>query len=142
MGAEPFIPSADVGKRVAPRARVLLAAKLQSSLGELDCRLRDLSRMGALLECANLPPVGSDVVFVRGKVAIAARVAWAGENRLGIEFEHPIDEQKVLVQLKGPPSHDIPSFYQRIGKPMTVEERKRVRAWSAAMELKLPEAEG
>ena len=142
MGAEPFVPNADVGKRVAPRARVLLAAKLQTPLGELDCRLRDLSRMGALLECAKLPPVDSEVVFVRGTVAITARVAWAGEGRLGIEFEHPIDEQKVLVSLKGGTNQNIPSFYQRIGKPMTAEERRRVRAWSSAMELKLPEVEG
>jgi hypothetical protein len=142
MGAESFVTSADVGKRGARRARVLIAARLQSSLGELDCRLRDLSRMGALLECAQLPPIGSSVVFVRGKIAIAARVAWASEKRLGIEFEHPIDEQAVLVQLKNGHDHGIPEFYQRIGQSMTPKERKQVHSWSVAMGLNIPEAEG
>ncbi len=142
MGAESLVTSADVGKRGARRARVLIAAKLKSSLGELDCRLRDLSSMGALVECAQLLPVGSDVVFVRGKITIAARVAWVGGNRLGIEFEHPIDEQAVLVQLKNGHGHEIPDFYQRIGQPMTAKERKKVHSWSVTMGLNIPEAEG
>lgn len=142
MGAEPFVNATDVGKRAARRSRVLLAAKLHSSLGELDCRLRDLSRKGALLECATLPPVGSVVVFVRGKVAIPARVAWIGGNRLGIEFDHAIDEQAVLVQLKHGYRTDVPEFYQRIGRPMTAEERRHARTWAASMELRLPEVEG
>jgi len=139
MGAEPFGNSIDVGKRAARRARVLLAAKLYSSLGDLDCRLRDLSSKGALIECTTPPPVGSEVVFVRGKVTIPARVAWAADNRLGIEFEHPIDEQAVLVQLKHVPRTDVPQFYQNLGRAMSVEERRQVRSWSAAMNLKVPE---
>jgi hypothetical protein len=139
MGAEPFVSATDVGKRAARRARVLLSAKLHSSLGDLECRLRDLSSKGALIECTTPPPVGSEVVFVRGKVAIPARVAWVADKRLGIEFEQPIDEQAMLVQLKHGPRTDIPQFYQNLGRTMSVEERRHVRSWSAAMNLKVPE---
>lgn len=142
MGAEPFVPSADIGKRSSRRARVLLAAKLRTPDGEIDCRLRDLSRMGALLECKPQPAVGSQVVFLRGKVAIPARVAWSASDRIGIEFEHPIDEQEMLVQLKHGPSADVPDFYRRIGRAMSVEERRHIRKWTAAMGLAPPEGEG
>jgi hypothetical protein len=142
MGAEPFVQSADVGKRASRRARVLLAAKLQTPEGEIDCRLRDLSRMGALLECKPQPAVGSRVVFLRGKVAIPARVAWNASDRIGVEFEHPIDEQEMLVQLKHGPRADIPEFYKRIGRTMSVEERRHIRKWTTAMGLATPEGEG
>ena len=142
MGAESFVQTADVGKRAARRARVLLAAKLRTPEGEIDCRLRDLSAMGALLECKPPPEVGCRVVFLRGKVAIPARVAWSASDRIGIEFEHPIDEQEMLVQLKSGGGSDIPEFYKKIGKAMTVEERRQVRAWSATMGIRIPEVEG
>src|SRR6185369_4430295 len=66
MGVENF-QNADAGsKRSAKRARVLLAARLQTPFGEVEARLRDLSRKGALIECMQVPPVGTEVVFVRG----------------------------------------------------------------------------
>lgn len=142
MGAEPFVQSTDVGKRATRRARVLLAARLRTPDGEIDCRLRDLSRMGALLECKPTPAVGSQVVFLRGKVSIPARVAWSAADRIGIEFERPIDEQEMLVQLKGSSSSEIPEVYQRIGRTMTVEERRYMRSWGVSMGLNVPEAEG
>ena len=46
--------------------------------------LRDLSRKGALLECPQVPNVGSAVVFIRGETVVNARVAWAAGNRVGI----------------------------------------------------------
>jgi hypothetical protein len=136
------VQSADVGKRASRRARVLLAAKLRTPDGEIDCRLRDLSSKGALLECKPQPAVGSAVVFLRGKIAIPARVAWNASDRIGVEFEHPIDEQDMLVQLKGQSNTEIPEFYKRIGRNMTVEERRYVRSWGVAMGLNIPEAEG
>lgn len=142
MGAEPLVQTADVGKRASRRARVLLAAKLRTPEGEIDCRLRDLSQMGALLECKPQPPVGCEVVFLRGKIAIPARVAWSAGDRIGLEFEHPIDEQEMLVQLKSGAGTDIPEFYKKIGRTMTVEERRQVRAWSATMGIRIPEVEG
>jgi hypothetical protein len=103
MGADNFVNTDIGGKRNAKRARVLLAARLQTPFGEVDARLRDLSRKGALVECTTQPPVGSEVVFMRGSTVVPARVAWAGGGRVGLEFVYPIDEQEVLVQLrKGP----------------------------------------
>jgi hypothetical protein len=140
MGVENS-PNASAGsKRSAKRARVLLAAKLQTSSGEIEARLRDLSRKGALVECAIVPPVGSEVVFVRGSTIVPARVAWTGPGRVGLEFHYMIDESEVLVQLgKRPPPK--PESFRRPGlkEDLTADQRKAAKVWGVAVGLNLPE---
>lgn len=143
MGAENFQNSA-AGNRAAKRARVLLAARLQTSFGEVEARLRDLSRKGALLECPQAPNVGSSVVFIRGETVVNARVAWAAGSRVGIEFDRMIDEQELLIHIGKPPRQSsqtaYPQSYRRpgIGR-MSVEDHKVAQAWSIAVGLTLPE---
>lgn len=144
MGADNFVGSEVGGKRAARRARVLLAAKLQTQFGEVDCRLRDLSRQGALVECTTQPPVGSEVVFVRGTTVVPARVAWAAAGRLGLEFQFMIDEQEVLVQLKRRTSEQAVERYRRPGlnEDMSDKERKFAKAWGVTVGLTLPDGQG
>ena len=140
MGADNFVTSGVGGKRAARRARVLLAAKLQTSLGEVDCRLRDLSRKGALVECSQLPPVGAEVTFVRGSTIVPARVAWTGAGRVGLEFLFMIDEQEVLVQLKRKSSNQSFERFRRPGlnEDMTEDARKLAREWGVTVGLTVP----
>jgi hypothetical protein len=82
------------------RFAVDLAATLcGEAVADVPIRLRDLSRGGALGECAFPPPVLSKVILVRGALAIEARVAWAGRGRFGLEFARPIRATELLVQL-------------------------------------------
>jgi hypothetical protein len=140
MGVENFANVSAGSKRSTKRARVLLAAKLQTPFGEIEARLRDLSRKGALLECSQVPPVGSEVVFARGATVVPARVAWTGAGRVGIEFHYMIDEQEVLVHVtrRAPPK---PEPFRRPGlKESTADdERKIAEAWGIAVGLTLPE---
>ncbi|MGZ8282738.1 MAG: PilZ domain-containing protein [Allosphingosinicella sp.] len=144
MGADNFVSSGIGGKRATRRARVLLAAKLQTSVGEMDCRLRDLSRKGALVECATQPPVGSEVVFIRGSTIVPARVAWAAAGRVGLEFLFMIDEQEVLVQLKRRAGGSGGERFRRPGlhEDMSEKERKLAQAWGVAVGLTLPGSDG
>ena len=140
MGVENF-QNVDAGsKRSAKRARVLLAARLQTPFGEVDARLRDLSRKGALVECTQVPPVGTEVVFIRGATVVPARVAWAGQNRVGLEFHYMIDEQEVLVHITRR-AQPKPESFRRPGlkEAMSDEERQAARAWGAAVGIALPE---
>jgi hypothetical protein len=140
MGADTFVTNGATGKRATRRARVLLAAKLQTSLGEIDCRLRDLSRKGALIECAQQPPVGSEVTFVRGSTIVPARVAWTGAGRVGLEFVFMIDEQEVLVQLKRKSSNNTYERFRRPGlnEDLSEDARKLAREWGVTVGLTLP----
>jgi hypothetical protein len=140
MGVENFPTAAADSKRSAKRARVLLTAKLKTPYGELDARLRDLSRKGALVECAHVPEVGTEVVFIRGSTIVPARVAWAGANRLGLEFLHMIDEQEVLVHIARRPQPK-PESFRRPGlrEALSEDQRKVARAWGAAVGINIPE---
>lgn len=138
MGVEFPVEAGSAGKRSLKRNRVLLAAKLRTSSGNVDCRLRDLSRKGALIECNDLPPVGSEVVFTRGSTSVPARVAWAGLNRAGLEFFEMIDESEVLVQLNSrSPSAQLQQ--QRFRRPrlhgegLSEDARKLAEKWGLAV---------
>jgi len=141
MGVENFM-NTSAGNRTAKRARVLLAGRLETPKGEFEVRLRDISRKGALVECAKSPVAGTEVTFVRGDTRVPSRVAWAGKDRLGLEFDEMIDEQEVLVQLKrrDPPlKHDV----LLPGRPpingMTAKERKLAEAWGVNVGLVVPD---
>src|SRR5687767_812259 len=113
MSAESFVDASNDGKRKSRRARVLLSVKLRTEAGEVEGRLRDLSRRGALVECGTIPPAGSEVLFTRGSTSVPARVAWTGGNRVGLEFAFMIDENEVLVQLgRSSPESSTPSSNQ------------------------------
>jgi len=61
-----------------------------------DVRLRNVSATGALLECPEALPVGSQVVLELGKAgSITASVAWVGPDHLGIGFHEPFDVQQL-----------------------------------------------
>lgn len=141
MGVESFVDSPAAGKRRAKRARVLLAAKLQTQYGEIDARLRDLSRKGALVECRTAPPAGTEVVFVRGSTSVPARIAWSVDNRVGLEFAYMIDEHEVLVQLTRTSSDQNPPRFRRprlFGEEMSPQERKLARRWGDTVGIAVP----
>jgi hypothetical protein len=141
MGVEHFVDGPVAGKRKAKRARVLLAAKLQTSSGEIDARLRDLSRKGALVECQSVPPVGTELIFNRGSTSIPARVAWSGANRVGLEFAYMIDEQEVLVHLKRTSGDQNQPRFRRprlFGEEMSEQEKKLARLWGVSVGIALP----
>lgn len=141
MGVEHFVDGPVAGKRKAKRARVLLAAKLQTAAGEIEARLRDLSRKGALVECQTVPPVGTEVVFNRGNTSIPARVAWTGSDRVGLEFAYMIDEHEVLVQLKRTSSDQNQARFRRprlFGEAMSHQEKQLARLWGASVGIAIP----
>jgi hypothetical protein len=142
MGVENFAKATQDGKRSIKRARVLLAATLQTSTGEVEARLRDLSRRGALVECAEPLDVGSDVVFARGNTVVRARVAWATGNRIGLEFLNLIDESEVLVQLNRTPSNAVQPRFRRprlFGQGLTEQELTMVRTWGLSVGITIPD---
>jgi hypothetical protein len=140
MGVE-FVDAPAAGKRMAKRARVLLAAKLRTPAGEIDCRLRDLSRKGALVECSTVPEAGTEVVFQRGATSVPARVAWAGSDRVGLEFAYMIDENEVLVQLKRTSGDQAQPRFRRprlFGEDMSDQEKNIARLWAQSVGIDVP----
>lgn len=142
MGVENFGGTAVGGKRSGKRARVLLAARLETQSGDIEARLRDLSQKGALVECLAVPPVGSEVVFVRGATRVPARVAWAAANRIGLEFHHEIDENEVLIQLGKKPEPRAGALLRTGFGKLSPDDRRVAHAWGVTVGLTLPEKDG
>jgi hypothetical protein len=142
MGVENFAKVTQDGKRSIKRARVLLAATLQTSTGEVEARLRDLSRRGALVECKAELDVGSEVVFARGNTVVPARVAWVGGSRIGLEFQRPIDESEVLIQLSRTSSNAVQPRFRRprlLSKGLTEQEMTLARTWGLSVGITIPD---
>lgn len=133
MGVENIGGTTVGGKRSGKRARVLLSARIETDSGEIEARLRDLSQKGALLECARVPVVGSEVIFARGATRVPARVAWAGTNRVGLEFRHEIDEHEVFVQLGKKPEPRSASLLGTFG--LSPHDRRLAQAWGVTVGL-------
>ena len=142
MGAENFGNTTAGSKRSAKRARVLLTARIEVGDREIEARLRDLSQKGALLECHEVPPVGSEVVFVRTSTRVPARVAWTGTDRVGLEFHHEIDEHEVFIQV-GRTAPPKPVGFPRPGlfRSMSADDMRAARAWGVTVGLTLPESD-
>ena len=144
MGVEPF-ETVEAGQRASKRARVLLTAKLHTPAGTSEARLRDLSRHGALIESPAIVRPGMKVTFERGASRVAATVAWATGIRIGLEFEHPIDESELLIHIgRTRPIAPPAAGYSRSGmmRSMTAQDRRMAQAWSVAVGLNLPEKDG
>lgn len=143
MGVDNFLNAPVDGNRKAKRARVLLAAKLDTPYGEVDARLRDLSRKGALLECSPVPPADTEVVFRRGPISVPARVAWSAAGRVGLEFHYMIDENEVLVQMKRSPNTSGLQRFRRPGIKESASDKERAlaRAWGVQVGINLPDSD-
>ena len=140
MGVEAFGGVNHTSKRSMKRARVLLAVRLRTGAGEVDARLRDLSRKGALIECQQTFSVGDEVVFTRGQTIVPARVAWTGGNRLGLEFLRMIEESEVLIHVAKPQARPAERFRRpRInGEDLTDHERKLARVFARSVGIDVP----
>lgn len=140
MGVENFAGSSGTaGQRGAKRNRVLLSAKLKTAEGEVAARLRDLSQKGALVECAGYLNVGDEVIFTRGSTKVAARVAWTGGGRLGLEFHRPIDASELLVQLSRPSGDKDQQRFRRpaLNESLSAQERKLAKLWGATVGINI-----
>jgi hypothetical protein len=142
MGVENFVKVTQEGQRSVKRARVLLAVRLQTSYGEVEGRLRDLSQRGALVECSDALDVDMEVVFARGETVVPARVAWTSGKRVGLEFMRMIDESEVLVQLGRTAANASQPRFRRPrlhGESLSEHERKLANAWGVAVGLAVPD---
>ena len=75
--------------RTYARKRVLMQASIISAHGIHRARINDLTVSGVRISAE--PPLekDTDVIFKRGKMFVAARVAWTTAGGAGLEFYRP-----------------------------------------------------
>lgn len=79
------------GSRKVDRRHVLLKATILAAEGEQEVRIKDLSSSGAQIACASPLRTDRDVIFKRGAIFAAARVAWSDSECAGLEFYRQLE---------------------------------------------------
>jgi hypothetical protein len=80
--------------RGASRASIYLAAGLYHDGTRLPITIRNISRVGALVEGPVIPEAGALVQLVRGGLIVHGLVAWAPERKCGLKFSGNVDVQQ------------------------------------------------
>ncbi len=117
--------------RKTRRSNVLMSASLELSGVALPVKLRNLSADGALVEGDKLPVEGSAVLFRKGELSVAGRVAWSKTRHAGISFEEQLAPDQVLRHVPAPRARVQPDFRRPGLKPvgMTEDERRFGEMW-------------
>lgn len=78
-------------ERADARNNMFVTAVLFGERGSAPVRIRNMSRSGALIEAALIPPEASTVRLGRGSLSVHGRVVWQKNNRAGILFDAAIE---------------------------------------------------
>jgi hypothetical protein len=87
--------------RRAPRRKLFQPAELRQGTTVQRVHLLDLSTAGGLIHLTTPPAAGTIVMLACGPLSRSARVAWAGERRIGIAFVLPLSEAEVAAVATG-----------------------------------------
>jgi hypothetical protein len=82
-------------QRSSERKRVLMNATIIDADGTHQVRVVDLNSLGARIACTRVIPVGEDLIFRRGGLFIAARVAWSKRDGAGLQFYREIPASEI-----------------------------------------------
>lgn len=82
-------PTAD--NRSESRSNVFLTASLVGGEFVGAVRVRNLSPAGALVDGPSFPPIGAEILLLRGALEAEGTVAWQAGSLAGIRFTGPID---------------------------------------------------
>lgn len=108
-----------------------MAATVEHDGARVSAKLRNLSNEGALVEASDLPPLGAQVKFRKGELAVPGEIAWRSGNRAGIAFDRQLDPEAVLRHVPKPsPRQTVEHRRPRLrGQELTPGERKVAEDW-------------
>jgi hypothetical protein len=96
---EPASPQAGLTPR-SIRIPVDLAATLVTTAPRLPARIRNISNGGMMIETGTSIGEGERLlVAMKGRLAIAGRVQWSVGGRIGLRFEHELDEDIFAIRI-------------------------------------------
>ena len=78
-----------VETRIAPRHRVMKAAKIEYGGNKVPCTIRDISVTGAALEVSSLIgiPETFTLVVPEDRLKLPCHVVWRRDFRIGVTFD-------------------------------------------------------
>jgi hypothetical protein len=92
--------------RKGARKRVLMRGTVYTPHGACMVWIRDVSAKGALVVGDDRLPTDCDVIFKRGPIFAAGRIAWANETGAGLKFYRDLAECDVAAATLPLPHRD------------------------------------
>jgi hypothetical protein len=92
--------------RKGARTRVLMRGTVYTPEGAAMVWIRDISSTGALVQGETRLPSECDVIFKRGPIFAAAKIAWSNDTGAGIEFYRDLAECEVASAVLPLPNRD------------------------------------
>jgi hypothetical protein len=89
--------------RQSKRRRVLMRATIITVDGAQSARVRELTDTGAVIVSNSPLAEGSDIIFNRGNLLVAARVVCAYGTEAGLEFYRPVPIEELTGSMAPPP---------------------------------------
>ncbi|MEM7289700.1 MAG: PilZ domain-containing protein [Pseudomonadota bacterium] len=86
----PKVDDALIEKRKAHRRRVLKSGTLQfnNGYGAFDCKVRNLTEDGAMIEMGETLGIPSNFVFrIDNELVRTANIVWRSKSKMGLRFE-------------------------------------------------------
>jgi hypothetical protein len=81
--------------RKGERKRVLMRGTIYTPAGAFVVWIRDISAEGASVSGEDRLPNDCDVIFKRGGLFVAARIAWSNSTGAGLKFYRELDDTEV-----------------------------------------------
>ncbi|MXO86495.1 hypothetical protein GRI38_10710 [Altererythrobacter aurantiacus] len=88
-------------KRTAMRSSLFLMATIASETLSGPVRVRNLSNDGAMIEGAELPPVGKECRLRRADLSASGSIVWNSGRSAGIRFDRPINVMQWMPAKSG-----------------------------------------
>jgi hypothetical protein len=95
--------------RQSKRRRVLMRATIITVDGAQSARVRELTDAEAVVVSNSPLAEGSDIIFNRSNLLVAARVVWVNGIEAGLEFYRPVPIEELMGGMTSPSqqsSHD------------------------------------
>jgi hypothetical protein len=86
--------------RLESRNNIFVMATIYAAGGSTPVRIRNMSRSGALVEAAGLPPAGTSIRLSRGSLEAIGNVMWVDTNKAGLRFAGSVKVADWLPQGK------------------------------------------
>lgn len=86
-----------VGKRISPRARLILKGRIETLEGIQPVEIVSLSRTGAMVMVKDVPRLASNGILIWGPIDAFFTIVWTDTHRCGLHFDEPISEEKVIA---------------------------------------------
>jgi hypothetical protein len=94
------------GARKGERRRVLMRGTLFGPHGAHVVWIRDISKGGALVAADDRLPTDCDVIFKRGPIFAAGRIAWSNETGAGLKFYRELADCDVATAILPLPNRE------------------------------------